>query len=124
MGYRYLNADWVAMMSQDDRELLQDLYNLFAEQCGRLSEFLAQIPKNPPVDSQAANALADLLHKTRGSASSLGILHIPDAMRALEAEVRSGAAWDSVESTLRTLHSQLNEALGEFRSYIEAQAGR
>ena len=83
MGYRYLNADWVAMMSQDDRELLQDLYNLFAEQCGRLSEFLAQIPKNPPVDSQAANALADLLHKTRGSASSLGILHIPDAMRAL-----------------------------------------
>lgn len=124
MGYRYLNADWVAMMSQDDRELLQDLYNLFAEQCGRLSEFLAQIPKNPPVDSQAANALAALLHKTRGSASSLGILHIPDAMRALEAEVRSGAAWDSVESTLRTLHSQLNEALGEFRSYIEAQDGR
>ena len=69
-------------------------------------------------------ALADLLHKTRGSASSLGILHIPDAMRALEPEVRSGAAWDSVESTLRTLHSQLNEALGEFRSYIEAQDGR
>ena len=104
--------------------MLEDLYKLFAEQCGRLTEFLAQIPKNPPVDSQAANTLADLLHKTRGSASSLGIQRIPDAMRALEAEVRSGAAWDSVESTLHALHGQLNEALGEFRSYIEARDER
>jgi PAS domain S-box-containing protein len=99
---------------EGDRELLEELARLFAEECPK---FLAGIRR--AFDASDAHELARLAHTVKGSASNLGASAVTQSAIELEklaraSDFRAAAArFKILESDVKTLLAELEAVLGK-----------
>jgi len=95
---------------EGDRELLEELLQLFVDQCpGAMAEI------RHALEVRDARVLERLAHTMKGTAASLGARGLSDTAYRLEKLARAGD-WESAGALIQTLQEEVDQLLPEMKS--------
>jgi two-component system sensor histidine kinase/response regulator len=97
---------------EGDRELLEELARLFADECPKALREIRQA-----WESGDAHLLERLAHTMKGSSASLGAKQVSEAAFDLEKHARSGGV-ASADGMIQTLEREVERVLPEFESLL------
>ncbi|HUJ81218.1 MAG TPA: response regulator [Candidatus Acidoferrales bacterium] len=106
-----LDADAALARIGGDRELLEELCRLFAEECPRNIASL-----HAAADSHDVEAIVHLAHTIRGAAASIGASRLSQAAREIEQKAEGGATPAELKDSIGALGTQFNQLLPELET--------
>jgi HPt (histidine-containing phosphotransfer) domain-containing protein len=114
MAYRYINTEYLEMVSGGDREITSDLIDIF---CQQSEEFFADMQSL--YKSESYTELGHIAHKAKSSVAIMGIDNLAARLKDLELNAHRG---DDLQGYLRIIDDFRHDttmAIGELKDYLK-----
>jgi len=113
MGYRYINTEYLEMVTGDDRGITEELIDIFRQQ---IEEFGGKMKEL--YDSGSYSELGLLAHKAKSSVAIMGMNNLAGQLKELEMECRQGTNTQNYPNIIGTFRDETTAAINELDDYL------
>jgi len=113
MGYRYINTEYLEMVTGGDKGITEELIGIFRQQIAEFGEKMKSL-----YDSRSYAELGLLAHKAKSSVAIMGMNNLATQLKELELNCRQGTNTQNDANIISTFRDETSAAINELDDYL------
>lgn len=113
MGYRYINTEYLEMVTGGDRGITEELIGIFRQQIGEFSDKMRGL-----YESGSYSELGQLAHKAKSSVAIMGMKNLAGLLKQMEMDCMEGINSHFYPQIISTFREETSEAMTELDDYF------
>lgn len=114
MGYRYINTEYLEMVTGGDRSITEEIIGIFSQQVGEFGGKMKIL-----YDSGSYTELGLLAHKAKSSVAIMGMEKLAALLKKMELDCRTGTNPHDFPRIISTFMEETTGALTELEDYYK-----
>jgi HPt (histidine-containing phosphotransfer) domain-containing protein len=113
MNYKFVNPEYLEMVSGGDIEIIRELVGIFREQVAETNTEMKSL-----LEAKDYHSLGMLAHKAKSSAAIMGMENLAALLKTFELQAKEGKNSDQYESYISRFQSETEVALEELETWV------
>jgi len=113
MGYKYINTEYLEMVTGGDKSITEELIDIFRQQIEEFSEKMKDL-----YESGSYCELGQLAHKAKSSVAIMGMTNLAGLLKELESDCRQGSNTQNYLTIISTFSKDTTVAINELNDYL------
>lgn len=118
MDYKFIKTDYLEMVAGGDRELLNELVNMFRDQVAEFSSEMNNLLREKDFPN-----LSNLAHKAKSSVAIMGMDSLANMLKTFELQAKESKNQDMYESYISRFETDTRNAIEELEDLLRNHNG-
>jgi len=114
MGYRYINTEYLEMVTGSDRSITEEIIGIFRQQIEEFSEKMKDL-----YEAGSYSELGQLAHKAKSSVAIMGMDSLAGLLKKMELDCREGINSHDHPHIISTFREETTGAMIELDEYFK-----